>query len=98
MRPARFCRFQSRDPVECFHALSEPEETVRYLKGFFSWRCDQRRGKNGRRTPGIKYKSSLETFWKCWHLVYKREVGHGLDKMTIVQVEDVSYSSCLLGH
>ncbi|KAL2222178.1 hypothetical protein M432DRAFT_636821 [Thermoascus aurantiacus ATCC 26904] len=25
----RFCRFQSCDPVECFHALSEPEETVR---------------------------------------------------------------------
>lgn len=76
--------------MKCFFWLSDTEETVRFLKALFSWRCDQRRGKNGRRTAGIKYKTSLETFWKWWHLVYKAEVGHGLSKDTIVKIEDVS--------
>ncbi|OGE48455.1 hypothetical protein PENARI_c028G03021 [Penicillium arizonense] len=85
----RFCEGGKRDPVECFFWLSDTEETIRFLKALFSWRCDQRRGKNGRRTPGLKYKSSLETFWKWWHLVYKAGVGHGLSKDTIVKIEDV---------
>ncbi|OQD78924.1 hypothetical protein PENANT_c071G10263 [Penicillium antarcticum] len=85
----KFCKGGKRDPVECFSWLSDTEETVRFLKALFSWRCDQRRGKNGRRTAGMKHKSSLETFWKWWHLVYKSEVGHGLSKDTIVKVEDV---------
>ncbi len=38
----------------------------------------------------MKRKSSLETFWKWWHLVYKAEVGHGLSKDTIVKILDVS--------
>ncbi|KAN0069672.1 hypothetical protein V8E54_011978 [Elaphomyces granulatus] len=28
----------------------------------------------GQEAPGIQTKSSLETFWKMWHLVYKAEV------------------------
>lgn len=87
---SRFCEGGKRDPVECFFWLSDTEETIRFLKALFSWRYDQRRGKNGRRTPGLKYKSSLETFWKWWHLVYKAEVGHGLSKDTIVKIEDIS--------
>ncbi|KAE8374982.1 hypothetical protein BDV26DRAFT_268992 [Aspergillus bertholletiae] len=85
----RFCCDGGHDPVERFHWLSDSEETIRFLKALFSWRCDRRRGKGGRRTPGIKYKSSLETFWKWWHLVYKAEIGQGLSKDTIVKILDV---------
>ncbi|KAF7122872.1 hypothetical protein CNMCM5793_000982 [Aspergillus hiratsukae] len=85
----RFCCEGKHDPVERFRWLSDSEETVRFLKAFFSWRCGRRRSKNGRRTPGIKYKSSLETFWKWWHLVYKAEAGQGLSKETIVKILDV---------
>ena len=76
--------------MERFRWLSDSEETVRFLKAFFSWRCDRRRGKKGRKSPGIKYKSSLETFWKWWHLVYKAEIGQGLSKDTTVKILDVS--------
>ncbi|KAF7169343.1 hypothetical protein CNMCM6106_004230 [Aspergillus hiratsukae] len=85
----RFCFEGKHNPVERFRWLSGSEETVRFLKAFFSWRCGRRRSKKGRRTPGIKYKSSLETFWKWWHLVYKAEVGQGLSKDTIVKILDV---------
>ncbi|KAB8212991.1 hypothetical protein BDV33DRAFT_210635, partial [Aspergillus novoparasiticus] len=51
--------------------------------------CDRRWGKKGRKSPGIKYKSSLETFWKWWHLVYKAEIGQGLSKDTTVKILDV---------
>ncbi|KAE8399029.1 hypothetical protein BDV37DRAFT_290564 [Aspergillus pseudonomiae] len=84
-----FCRDSKYDPVERFRWLSDSEETVRFLKAFFSWRCDRRRGKKGRKSPGIKYKSSLETFWKWWHLVYKAEIGQGLSKDTTVKILDV---------
>jgi hypothetical protein len=53
-------------------------------------------GKNGRKCPGIKSKSSLETFWKWWHLVYKGEMGHGLDATTIRKIDDVSFLQYLL--
>jgi hypothetical protein len=82
----------SRDPVEDFHSISDTENTVRMLKAFFSWRCDQQRGKHGRRAPGIKMKSSLETFWKTWYQVYKAEVGHGFESMTLRRIDDASKS------
>ncbi|RHZ58146.1 DUF3435 domain-containing protein [Aspergillus thermomutatus] len=85
----RFCREGNYDPAERFRWLSDSEETVRFFKAFFSWRCSRRRNKKGGRTPGIRYKSSLETFWKWWHLVYKAEVGHGLSKDLIVKILDV---------
>ncbi|KAL4865177.1 hypothetical protein BDV12DRAFT_175034 [Aspergillus spectabilis] len=85
----RFCHEGNHNPLERFHWLSDSEETIRFFKAFFSWRCDRRRNKKGGRTPGIRYKSSLETFWKWWHLVYKAEVGQGLGKDTIVKVLDV---------
>jgi hypothetical protein len=87
---SRFCYEGKHDPVERFGWLSDSEETIRFLKAFFSWRCGRRRSKKGRRTPGIKYKTSLETFWKWWHLVYKAEVGQGLSKDTTVKILDVS--------
>ena len=86
---SRFCKGAKRDPVKCLSWISDTEETVRFLKALFSWRCDQRRGKDGRRTPGLKTKSSLNAFWKWWHLIYKAEVGHGLGKDIQVKIHDV---------
>ncbi|CRG92724.1 Putative membrane protein ycf1 [Talaromyces islandicus] len=85
----RYCRFIHREPTECFHALDEPDEATQFLYGFFLWRCDQRRGKGGRKRPGIKSQSSLETFWKWWHLTYKVEIGHGLDPLAQKKIGDV---------
>lgn len=59
---SRFCNGTKRGPVECLFWLSDTDETVRFLKALFSWRCDQRRGKDGHRTPGVKTKSSLDLF------------------------------------
>ena len=64
-------------------------ETVCFLYAFFGWRCDIRRGKNGRHCPGIAYKSSLESFWKWWHLVLKQETVSGLSKDITIKVNDV---------
>jgi hypothetical protein len=78
------------DPSQQWHWISDSDDTVRFLYGFFGWRCDIRRGKNGRRCPGIRYKSSLESFWKWWHLVLKQKTSSGLSKDTMVKVDDVS--------
>ncbi|EEA23683.1 hypothetical protein TMatcc_006763 [Talaromyces marneffei ATCC 18224] len=85
----RFCRHIHVDPVQQWRFISNSDETVQFLCAFFSWRCDIRRGKNGRHCPGIKYKSSLQSFWKWWHLVLKQETLSGLSKDIIVKVEDV---------
>ncbi|KAI3017333.1 hypothetical protein CBS147347_10329 [Aspergillus niger] len=85
----RYCRHIRVDPVLQWKSISDSDETVRFLYGFFCWRCDIRRGKNGRHCPGIGYKSSLETFWKNWHLVLKKETASGLSTETINKVQDV---------
>ncbi|EDN09613.1 conserved hypothetical protein [Histoplasma mississippiense (nom. inval.)] len=85
----RYCRHIKANAERQWDRISNSEETVRFLYAFFSWRCDIRRGKNNRYCPGIKRKSSLETFWKWWHLVLKQETASGLSKDTIVKVEDV---------
>lgn len=86
---SRFCKGAKLDPVECLSQLSDTEETVRFLKALFSWRCRQRRGKKGRCAPGLKNKSSLDAFWKWWHLIYKAKVGHGLSGDIQVKIRDV---------
>ncbi|OJD20116.1 hypothetical protein ACJ73_08553, partial [Blastomyces percursus] len=85
----RYCRHIKANAERQWDRISDSEETVRFLYAFLSWRCDIRRGKNNRYCPGIKCKSSLETFWKWWHLVLKQETASGLNKDTIVKVEDV---------
>ncbi|KAJ1715650.1 hypothetical protein NYO67_2123 [Aspergillus flavus] len=45
------------------------------------------RVKNGRYYPGIRYKSSLESFWKWWHLVLKQETPAGLSHCHCGRVE-----------
>jgi len=81
----RYCTFQTWDPAKCYDEISP-----QFIHGFLSWACDQRRGKGGRRRPGIKYASSLETFWKCYMIVYKIETGRMLDPMIQVNSQDVS--------
>ncbi|KAJ5507903.1 hypothetical protein N7527_010046 [Penicillium freii] len=63
----QFCACIRKDPQQEFLKLS-----VGILYTFLDWALNQRRGKNGRRLPGIKRKSSLETFWKVFRLVFER--------------------------
>ncbi|CZS92472.1 uncharacterized protein RAG0_03051 [Rhynchosporium agropyri] len=79
----RYCTFQAWDPAKCYNLIS-----VQFIHGFLSWACDQRRGKGGRRRPGIKYASSLETFWKCYLISYRIETGRKIDPMIQVNGQD----------
>jgi len=88
--PGRYCRYIVADPVQHWQWISDSAETVRFLYAFFGWRYNIRRSKNGRHCPGIGYKSSLESFWKWWHLVLKQETASGLSKDIIVKVQHVS--------
>ncbi|KAL4980902.1 hypothetical protein BDW66DRAFT_163934 [Aspergillus desertorum] len=85
----RYCRHIGIDPALQWKSISDSDETVRFLYGFFAWSCDIRCGKNGRHSPGLRTKSSLETFWKLWLLVLEQETASGLCKETIRKVEDV---------
>ncbi|KAH6667257.1 hypothetical protein B0J14DRAFT_603092, partial [Halenospora varia] len=80
----QYCTFIREDPVQCFQKVS-----AKFLYGFLCWVCDERRGKGGRRRPGIKHTSSLETFWKWYLMVYRRETGEKIDGMVQVQGQDV---------
>lgn len=46
----RYCQHIGVDAVQQWKKVSDSDETVRFLYSFFVWRCDIRRGKNGR-TP-----------------------------------------------
>ncbi|CEO59611.1 hypothetical protein PMG11_04283 [Penicillium brasilianum] len=63
----QFCTCLRKDPEQEFQKLS-----IAILHTFLDWALNLRRGKNGRRLPGIKRKSSLETFWKVFRLVFER--------------------------
>lgn len=69
--PPRFCSFVRKDPNKEYQRLSIP-----ILYNFLEWALNLRRGKNGRRLPGIKCKSSLDTFWKVFRLVYERTTSN----------------------
>ncbi|KAF1964005.1 hypothetical protein BU23DRAFT_521662, partial [Bimuria novae-zelandiae CBS 107.79] len=53
--------------------------SVGTLYTFFSWLLDQRQGKGGRKRRGIKFASSLGTYWKVYRLVYERATSLKLD-------------------
>ncbi|KAE9373871.1 hypothetical protein N431DRAFT_407568 [Stipitochalara longipes BDJ] len=80
----QYCTFVNKDPIKCFQ-----EVDAKFLYGFLSWVCDQRRGKEGRRTPGIGHTSSLETFWKQYLQVYTQETGGKIDEIIQRQGQDV---------
>ncbi|KAJ5938275.1 hypothetical protein N7466_001409 [Penicillium verhagenii] len=67
---SQFCAFIKKDPNEEYHHLS-----IAILYSFLEWALNLRRGKNGRRLPGIKCKSSLDTFWKVFRLVFERSTS-----------------------
>lgn len=54
--------------------------SIAILYTFLNWVLNLRRGKDGRRLPGIKQKSSLETFWKVFRLVYERAMSMKIEK------------------
>ncbi|KAJ5712973.1 uncharacterized protein N7483_010154 [Penicillium malachiteum] len=85
----RYYRHIGVDLVLHWKSISDFNETVQFLYGFFGWRCDICRGKDGRHCPGFQVKSSLQTFWKWWHLVLKQETESELNKETIRKVEDI---------
>ncbi|KAH8585358.1 hypothetical protein B0O99DRAFT_679450, partial [Bisporella sp. PMI_857] len=80
----RYCTFIKKHPVQCFQEVS-----ANFLYGFLCWVCDQRRGKRGRRRPGIKHTSSLQTFWKWYLIVYRLETGMKIDGLVQVQGQNV---------
>lgn len=59
---------------------------VRTLYTFFNWVLNQRRGKGGRRRQGLKFQSSLDTYWKIFRLVYEREMQEKIDRETSLRV------------
>ncbi|KAJ5982545.1 hypothetical protein N7451_012645 [Penicillium sp. IBT 35674x] len=63
----KFCCFIRKDPNNEYRRISIP-----ILYNFLEWALNLRRGMNDRRLPGIKCKSSLDTFWKAFRLVYER--------------------------
>ncbi|ODM16071.1 hypothetical protein SI65_08505 [Aspergillus cristatus] len=85
----RYCQHIGVDPAQHWQWISDSDETVCFLYAFFGWRCNICCGKNGRHCPGIAYKSSLESFWKWWHLVLKQETVSGLSKDITIKVNDV---------
>ncbi|KAJ5248104.1 hypothetical protein N7524_012064 [Penicillium chrysogenum] len=80
----QFCACLRKDPEQEFRKLS-----IVILHTFLDWALNLRRGKNGRRLPGIKRKSSLETFWKVFRLVFERATSEKIGKMMNRQMRRV---------
>ncbi|KAF3481524.1 uncharacterized protein GIQ15_04283 [Arthroderma uncinatum] len=72
-----FCAYLKKDVKEMYLKVD-----VVKIYTFFHWSLNQRRGKDGRRRQGLQYKSSLETYWKVFRLVYEREKQEKIDKET----------------
>ncbi|EGC46846.1 C2H2 finger domain-containing protein [Histoplasma capsulatum var. duboisii H88] len=77
----KFCAYLKREPKDMYQRMD-----VQMLYAFFSWVLNQRRGKGGRRRQGLKYQSSLDTYWKIFRLVYEREVQEKIDRETSLRV------------
>lgn len=56
---------------------------------FLDWVLNLQHGKNGRRLPGVKCKSSLDTFWKVFRLVYRRDTSNKIGKQMNRQMRRV---------
>jgi hypothetical protein len=73
--PCRYCeKILQRDHQECYESIS-----VRLLYNFFDWSLNQKVGKHGRKKRGTTKKSSLETYWKVFRLVFERAMGEKLN-------------------
>lgn len=69
-----FCKMLGRDQLDCYKSLSKG-----MVYNFFNWRLNQKSGKNGRVIRGTKNKSSLDTYWKVFRLVFERATGKKID-------------------
>lgn len=76
----------ARFPANCF---GDCLPLVGILYTFLDWALNLRRGKNGRRLPGIKWKSSLETFWKIFRLVFERATSDKIENRVNRQMHRV---------
>lgn len=72
-----YCVFLKADENQMYQQLN-----YRVLYTFFYWMLNQRRGKEGRRRQGIKYRSSLITYWKNFRTVYELKMEKKVDKET----------------
>ncbi|KAH1663038.1 hypothetical protein KXX46_006053, partial [Aspergillus fumigatus] len=81
---SQFCAFLRKDPREEFTRLSI---SIMYI--FLDWVLNLQRGKDGRRLPGTKCKSSLDTSWKVFRLVYERETSNKITKQMNRQMRRV---------
>ncbi|KAH1913545.1 hypothetical protein KXW47_005429, partial [Aspergillus fumigatus] len=81
---SQFCACLRKDPREELERVSVP-----ILFTFLDWLLNLRRGKNGRRLPGVKCKSSLDTFWKVFRLVYENETSNKIGKQMNRQMRRV---------
>ncbi|KAH2496255.1 hypothetical protein KXV76_005809 [Aspergillus fumigatus] len=81
---SQFCAFLRKDPQEEFTRLSI---SIMYI--FLDWVLNLQCGKDGRRLPGTKCKSSLDTSWKVFRLVYKRETSNKITKQMNRQMHHV---------
>ncbi|KAB8222978.1 hypothetical protein BDV33DRAFT_201117 [Aspergillus novoparasiticus] len=73
--PVGFCACLRKDPEQEFQKLS-----IAIQHTFLGWALNLRRGKIGRRLPGIRRKSSLETFGKAFRLVFERATSEKIGK------------------
>jgi len=65
----------------------------RTLKAFFDWLLNQRRGKGGRRTKGVRSSDTLGTYWKVFRLVYERATDEKINGKTTRKMHRVSCTS-----
>lgn len=75
----RFCYSVRELRGDCLARQGFEAISVAVLKNFFDWFMNEKKGKDGRKKRGIKKKSSLETMWKLFRLVFEREMGEKLD-------------------
>jgi hypothetical protein len=80
----RSCACLRKDPEQEFRKLS-----IAILHTSLDWALNLRRGKNGRWLPGISPKSSRETFWKMFRLVFERATSEKIGKLMNRQMHRV---------
>jgi hypothetical protein len=67
--------------------------TIGDIDSFFEWRLNQDKGKKGRRLPGIKTASSLDTFRKQFLGVYRDYTGKDMDRKLMKTTLNVSHNA-----
>jgi hypothetical protein len=66
----RYRRYVEEDPKNMYEVMS-----LGILHSFFDLLLNQKRTGDGRLTRGIRYMSTLGTYWKIYRLAYERATG-----------------------